>query len=296
MRTGRSYRKDVEFLESRSAPLVERNADELKRLHDLLVAVDPSAERAEKHTRWKSEGSRPYEERLAESRKLLAGLADGYEKAAGALRAYSYALQTAKTHYTNGTVSEQALADLIGTKGVAISGEAQQAAARSSGLPPDTVAGIAWKEVAGQPGIMDDLTDTLREQAESPLSPIAPESLPWRLRGESDNTSMGPIAIQIRRGAEVLGYDPDHLSDQQRGIIEDSLQDPAQNIFVASEYLAQPKAESDFADVPAEEMTPEQYQEPASRYHGGPYWQSPQAQNHGRDFTDNLDHARNALR
>lgn len=50
-----SHRKDVEFLENCSPPLVERNADEYKRLHDMLAAVDPSAERAEKHTRWKSE-------------------------------------------------------------------------------------------------------------------------------------------------------------------------------------------------------------------------------------------------
>lgn len=55
MSSGISHRKDVEFLESCNPPLVERNADEFKRLHDMLVAVDPSAERAEKHTQWKSE-------------------------------------------------------------------------------------------------------------------------------------------------------------------------------------------------------------------------------------------------
>lgn len=31
--------------------------------------------------------------------------------------------------------------------------------------------------------------------------------------------------------------------------MEESLQDPGQNIFIAAEYLAQLKAESDFADV-----------------------------------------------
>ncbi|MEU1448813.1 hypothetical protein [Streptomyces mirabilis] len=170
-----------------------------------------------------------------------------------------------------------------------------KAAARNSGLPPDMVAGIAWQEIGGQPGILDDITDTIREQADSPLSPIAPESLPWRLGGDPDNTSMGPIAIQVRRGAEVLGYDPDHLTDQQRSMVEDSLQDPAQNIFIASEYLAQLKAESEFADVPAEEMTPAQYQELAARYNGGPYWQTDDAQAYGRGFANNLDEARNAL-
>ncbi|MET7617467.1 hypothetical protein [Streptomyces sp. NPDC005408] len=108
---------------------------------------------------------------------------------------------------------------------IAANKEIIKAAALNSGLPPDMVAGIAWQEIGGQPGILDDLTDTIREQADSPLSPIAPETLPWRLAGDPDNTSMGPIAIQVRRGAEVLGYDPDHLTDQQRGMVEEAIQD-----------------------------------------------------------------------
>jgi hypothetical protein len=179
---------------------------------------------------------------------------------------------------------------------IAANKEIIKAAARNSGLPPDMVAGIAWQEVGGQPGILDDMTDTIREQADSPLSPSAPESLPWRLGGDPDNTSMGPIAIQVRRGAEVLGYDPEHLTDQQRGTVETALQDPAQNIFIASEYLAQLKAEREFADVPAEEMTPAQYQELAARYNGGPYWETDDAQDYGRGFANNLNEARNALR
>ncbi|MFE5024824.1 hypothetical protein ACFRAO_16170 [Streptomyces sp. NPDC056656] len=456
-----SHRKDVEFLENCNPPLVERNADEFKRVHDMLVAADPSAERAEKHTRWESEGSSHYEARLAESRKLLSRLAEGYAKADSALRSYAYALTSAKSYYHDGKVNEQALAKLIHTKGTAITREAQEAepmrqwedmrattgvmdffaeltmdvddikdeanrlhdaaggnfhlakttekdardvcvhelkqaydllpdfrmgfiervdisdiaelrkeaseasanplthlpgsgpkqdyyptaggaivsptlrdirlqvanlpgakdsywdppgnsqeradwiaankeiikaAAKNSGLPPDMVAGIAWQEIGGQPGILDDLTDTIREQADSPLSPITPENLPWRLGGDPDNTSFGPIAIQVRRGAEVLGYDPDHLTDQQRGMVEEALQDPKQNMFIASEYLAQLKAESEFADVPAEEMTPAQYQELAARYNGGPYWQSDDAQAYGRGFNNDLDDARNALR
>ena len=93
---------------------------------------------------------------------------------------------------------------------------------------------------------------------------------------------MGPIAIQVRRGAEVLGYDPNHLTDQQRGMVEVSLQDPAQNVFTASEYLAQLKAESEFANVPAEEMTPARCQELAARDNGGPYWRTDAAQAGGR--------------
>ncbi|MGW0927745.1 hypothetical protein [Streptomyces sp. NPDC002644] len=462
MSDGLSYRKDVEFLENCNPPLVERNADEYQRLKALLVAVAPAAERAEKHTEWRSEGSAHYTARLTEGRRLVDELAEGYGHAANALRRYAEALALAKAYYSNGLVNEQALADLIHTKGTAITRTAQEAepmrqwedmrattgvmdffaeltmdvddirdeanrlhdtaggdfdlarttekeardlcvhelkqaydllpdfrvfltervdiaaampdlrreaaeassnpatrlpgsgpkqdyypaagdklvsptlenirmqlaslpgatdsywippssdqdktewirankeiikaAAHNSGLPPSMVAGIAWKEIAGQPGPLDDITDTIREQADSPLSPITPENLPSRLGGDPDETSFGPIAIQVRRGAEVLGYDPENLTDQQRSIIEDALQDPGQNIFIASEYLAQLKAESDFADVPPEEMTLEQQQELAARYNGGPYWENDKAQGYGRDFAKHLDDARNAIR
>ncbi|MFE2237616.1 hypothetical protein ACE1OA_18325 [Streptomyces sp. JL2001] len=34
------------------------------------------------------------------------------------------------------------------------------------------------------------------------------------------------------------------MTEQQRAVVEESLQDPGQNIFIAAEYLAQLKAES----------------------------------------------------
>ncbi|MDX3309726.1 hypothetical protein ACWGH3_17085 [Streptomyces sp. NPDC054884] len=78
------------------------------------------------------------------------------------------------------------------------------------------------------------------------------------------------MSIQVRRAAEVLGYDPQHLTDNQRDQVVGALKDPAKNIFIASEYLAQLKAESGFADVPPDQMTRAQMQELAARYNGGP--------------------------
>jgi soluble lytic murein transglycosylase-like protein len=170
------------------------------------------------------------------------------------------------------------------------------AAAQRSGLPPDMVAGIAWQEVGGQWGWMDDGVDTVRGLARDGWLSGTPENLPSRLGGSPDETSFGPIAIQVRRAAEVLGYDPANLTDGQRDTIEASLQDPGQNIFIASEYLAMLKEESTFADVPADEMTREQRQELAARYNGGPYWQNDDAQAYGRGFDRNLDDARSALK
>ncbi|WP_228918025.1 hypothetical protein [Streptomyces sp. DH20] len=50
-----------------------------------------------------------------------------------------------------------------------------------------------------------------------------PENLPSRRGGDPDETSFWPIAIQVRRGAEVLGYDPENLTGQQRTTVEESL-------------------------------------------------------------------------
>ncbi|MFJ4779889.1 hypothetical protein [Streptomyces sp. NPDC088762] len=466
--SGLSYRQDVEFLEECNPALVERNAAEFRRLRDLLVQVEEPARRAETRTQWQSDGSHTYTSRLAEARRLVTHIAEGYDKAASALHAYASALTTAKTHYGNGKRAERALAALIGTKGTAITRTAQEAepmrqwedmrattgfldglaeltmdvddirdeanrlhddaggnfrlaktaeqearntcvhalkqayellpeftvkgggsrpdlyaamadirreaqeartspltrlpgggpkremtgpvgpdtlispqlrdirmkvaalpgeaadtywipnvtdgmradwisqnqeilraAAAHAGVPEDLLAGVAWQEVGGyQPGIADDIVGALREQAEAPwgLSPIASQNLPDRIGGKSDETSYGPIAIQLRRGAEVLGYDPEHLTDRQRGMVEQALQDPKENAFIAGAYLAQIKAETSFADVPADQLTEAQKREIAARYNGGPYWDLDKAQGYGDRFVNNLGQAKEAMR
>ncbi|RSO04614.1 hypothetical protein DMH18_33650 [Streptomyces sp. WAC 06783] len=154
-------------------------------------------------------------------------------------------------------------------------------AARDAGLPPEMVAGIAWKEVEGDPSWVDDAATWGRG------------NLPFT--EDPDLTSMGPMSIQVRRAAEVLGYDPQNLSDQQREEVTGALKDPAQNAYIAAEYLAQLKAESDFADVPPEKMTREQMQELAARYNGGPYYRSEGAQRYGSQFNEHVDQAKEAL-
>ncbi|MFD5618606.1 hypothetical protein [Streptomyces yangpuensis] len=168
-------------------------------------------------------------------------------------------------------------------------------AAAYTGLPADMIAGIAWKEVQGDPKWADNIAVNYRRSQYE----VWPE-FQWvadkaGLSGEADQTSMGPIAIQLRRSAEVLGYDPENLTRDQRDEIQKATQNPSTNIYIASEYLAQLKAESSFANVPAEEMTPAHYQELAARYNGGPGWRTDEAQAYGRGFGANIDNARRAL-
>lgn len=195
-------------------------------------------------------------------------------------------------------VSSFWLTDATGDKSewIAENKDAIKEAARAYGLPPDMVAGIAWIEVGGKPYTADNMTGWAREAAESRWSPVTPEYLPGPLAGDRDNTSYGPMAVQVRRAAEVLGYDPEHLTDGQRDELRTALQDPSQNMLISAKYMADLKAQSSFADVPADQMTPAQYRELAARYNGGPYWQGGDAQNYANRFEDNRGRANEALR
>ncbi|QPP07257.1 hypothetical protein G4Z16_13660 [Streptomyces bathyalis] len=171
-----------------------------------------------------------------------------------------------------------------------------KAAARAYGLPPDMVAGIAWVEVGGKPYVADDVAQWLRHTAESDWSPVTPGYLPGPLAGDRDNTSYGPMAVQVRRAAETLGYDPANLTGDQREELTASLKDPSQNLLISAKHMADLKAHSSFADVPAEEMTPEQYRELAARYNGGPYWESSDAQSYADEFEETREQAKQALK
>lgn len=143
--------------------------------------------------------------------------------------------------------------------------------AARSGLPPDMLAGILFKESN------DGFLNRIREET----------------RSEPDLTSYGPMEIQIRRGAEVLGYDPANLTDGQRDEVRSALGDPVRSLYIAAEYLEQLKAGSDFADTPADQMTDDDYRTLAQMYNGGPGWENSTA--YGKEFMDSLDKARDAL-
>ncbi|MFC4494746.1 hypothetical protein ACFPA8_11445 [Streptomyces ovatisporus] len=190
------------------------------------------------------------------------------------------------------------LTDAFGGKEqwIAANKDAIKEAARAYGLPPDMMAGIAWIEVGGKPYVADDMTDWARHAAESGWSPLTPDQLPGPLAGDRDNTSYGPMAVQVRRAAEVLGYDPANLTEDQRAEVTASLKDPNENMLISAKYMADLKAQSSFADVPAEEMTPEQYRELAARYNGGPYWEGGDAQGYADRFEQNRAQAEQALK
>ncbi|GAA2820497.1 hypothetical protein GCM10010470_64750 [Saccharopolyspora taberi] len=80
-----------------------------------------------------------------------------------------------------------------------------------------------------------------------------------------------------------------------RPVPVEALQDPKQNIFIAAQHIADLKQQTEFADVPADQLTPGQMQELAARYNGGPHWQGEDAQGYGRGFLKNIPQAREAM-
>jgi hypothetical protein len=174
---------------------------------------------------------------------------------------------------------------------LAASAEILRAAAADSGLPLDLLTAIAWKEVGRKPALLDDIAGGLRHAASNAWSPITPENLPGPLGGDRDRTSYGPLSVQVRRAAEVLGYDPATLSEEQREEILATLKDPAGGIFIAAKHVANLKASTGFAAVEPGEWTRAHHRELAARYNGGPYWEGGQAQGYAEDVVAQLDGA-----
>lgn len=167
--------------------------------------------------------------------------------------------------------------------------EVIQAAAAQYGIPATVLAGIAYKEVGGKPMVLDDAADWARRNLPSWI-------LPGRVGGDPDKTSYGPMAVQVRRAAESLGYDPSKLSEQQRNEIVASLKNPRENIFIAAKHVSDLKKSSTFALVDPEAMTADQGQELAARYNGGPNWQGDDARNYAREYAASRDKAAEALK
>jgi hypothetical protein len=126
--------------------------------------------------------------------------------------------------------------------------------AREYDLPAWLVAGVAWIEVGGEPGYTDDLSYILGDIG---------------IRGRPELASFGPVAIQIRRAAEELGYDPNALSRVQTSFIISSLRDPQQNLFIVASHLHR-LWNIDFPARPADMLTDDEIRIIATRYNRGP--------------------------
>jgi hypothetical protein len=157
-----------------------------------------------------------------------------------------------------------------------------QAAALEHGIPAEVLAGIVYQEVGGKPMWMDDAAEKARRSGLWP--------------GDPDDTSFGPLAVQVDTAAKALGYDPDALTDKQREEVITSLKDPKQNIMITAKVLRDEKQSTDFAYTEPRNMNPDQGRQLAARYNAGPNWDGGDGQRYADNYAAHVDEAGRALR
>ncbi|MFP4411274.1 eCIS core domain-containing protein [Coleofasciculus sp.] len=134
--------------------------------------------------------------------------------------------------------------------------EVIEQAATTFKLPSILVAGIAFREVGGDPPISDPLAYGWRYSTRI--------SREYALR-----TSYGNLSIQIRRAMESLGYDSALTTGTQLQAIRESLLEPRQNIFIAAQHMSDLR-NIDFPGKKAADLTRDDIMVIAARYHAGP--------------------------
>lgn len=155
-----TYRVDVEFLELCNPALIERNAQEYHRLHQLLDSTDGAFFKASR-TEWVSEAHDLYATRLREAESVAAALSGAYRKSSAALVDYAEAVGRAKTHFENGRTSESHLSHVMARVAEAVTETARRAEPMRQ-----------WEDLRKRTGVLDWLAeitvdvDGIRDEAE----------------------------------------------------------------------------------------------------------------------------------
>lgn len=121
-------------------------------------------------------------------------------------------------------------------------------------IPEVLLAGVAYIEVGGKDPIkrfVYEIRDTFQGKEA-------------RLK-----TSLGPMAIQVRRASEALGHDPLKMNAEVEAKIVEALYDPKQAIFIAAKHLSDLR-NIDFPDKSASQLTWVDIEVIGARYNQGP--------------------------
>lgn len=138
-------------------------------------------------------------------------------------------------------------------------------AAQKYAIPEKLLAGIVFNEYGGDPLWIDDFAYNIRD-------------FDWSGDDETDEktvtkkpelTSFGNLSLQVRRVAEMYGYNPDNLTSHQAKEIINDLKDPVKSTYIAAAHLSDLK-DIDYADIPPEDMDDDMIRDVATRYNRGP--------------------------
>jgi len=138
-----------------------------------------------------------------------------------------------------------------------------QDAALRYDIPDFLLAGVAYIEFGGDPMWQDDIAYAVRS-----FDWCGPDWIDEHLTITKRPylTSFGNTSIQVRRALETLDYD---YSAKQTPQVIASLKNPIQNFYIAAKHLDLLR-NVDFSGKTASELTDEEVQIIASRYHLGP--------------------------
>lgn len=114
--------------------------------------------------------------------------------------------------------------------------EAIKVAAKANDIPPALLGAVAYTEAGGD-GIKDDIAHFFRSETGRNIPvPGKPGKL---FNRRSDHTSFGPLNIQERRAAQILGYgDISTMSETARRTLVPTTKDPGAAIFMAAQHLS----------------------------------------------------------
>lgn len=102
-------------------------------------------------------------------------------------------------------------------------------------LPPELLAGVAWIEAGGKPySSKIDVYDFRKfDHSSDPL--VEPLTISKR----PELTSMGPVAIQLRRAAEAMGVEYKDLSESDKTRLVECLQNADSDLAIVARHLWQ---------------------------------------------------------
>lgn len=136
-------------------------------------------------------------------------------------------------------------------------------AARTNGIPPFLLAGIAFTEFGGKPDWLKKSVRSIREFDWS-----GPDTVDRNLTttNHPNKTSFGDMAIQLGRAGKELGYD--NVNKINRDAIQESLLNPVIGIYIAAMHVKRLK-DIDFKNTPVDKLTQEDIEIIATRYNRG---------------------------
>ena len=132
-------------------------------------------------------------------------------------------------------------------------------------LPPELLAGVAWIEAGGKP--YSSKIDVYEFRKAVRLDVTRDGQPIYSLTKRPEMTSMGPVAIQLRRASEAMGVPYEKLSDADKSALVDCLQNADNDLAIVAKHLWQLKE----IDYPGKTVLgKDEIRVIASRYNRGP--------------------------